>query len=229
MLASWPDIFGNDHEEQEIVFSLSGNDIKFLQQLPSTNADLVFSCRHCNLTELTSAAFLDTPNIIRLDLSWNLLTGDVLRPDVFRGKYTDKEYESIALDELDLSYNSIEFLDGSLFEHTIHLRRLSLSHNSLGELTSSTVQALGSLSHLEHLDMSYTKLVDIPREVFEKIEGLRELLVHGNQFTVVPSSLGLLKPSLMALYVGENPIQKLDDESFFGKGVFVAYTEKKIL
>ncbi|XP_065076491.1 chondroadherin-like isoform X1 [Ochlerotatus camptorhynchus] len=215
MLASWPDIFGNDHDDQEIVFSLSGNDIKSLQQLPATGADLVFSCRHCNLTELASAAFLDTPNIIRLDLSWNLLTGDVLRPDIFRGKYAEQEYESIALDELDLSYNSIEFLDGSLFEHMVHLRRLSLSHNALGELTDGTVQALGSISRLEHLDLSNTELVDIPRAMFEKIEGLRELLLQGNKFTTVPSSIGLLKPTLMALYVGENPIQQLNDESFF--------------
>lgn len=215
MLASWPEIFGNDQDDQEIVFSLSGNDIKSLQQLPATGADLVFSCRHCNLTELASAAFLDTPKIIRLDLSWNLLTGDAVRPDVFRGKYAEQEYESIALDELDLSYNSIEFLDGSLFEHMVHLRRLSLAHNALGELTDGTVLALGSISRLEHLDLSYTGLVDIPREMFEKIEGLRELLVQGNQFTTVPSSIGLLKPTLMALYVGENPIQQLDDESFF--------------
>lgn len=215
MLASWPDVFDNELSNQEIVFSLSGNDIKSLQQLPATEADLVFSCRHCNLTELASGAFLDTPSIIRLDLSWNLLTGDALRPDVFRGKYGEQEYESIALDELDLSYNAIDFLDASLFEHMIHLRRLSLSHNPLKKLTDGTVTALGSISRLEHLDLSYAQLDDLPREMFEKIEGLRELLVQGNQFTAVPSSIGLLKPTLMALYVGENPIQRLDDESFF--------------
>lgn len=215
MLASWPDVFDNDQSKQEIVFSLSGNDIKSLQQLPATEADLVFSCRHCNLTELASGAFLDTPNIIRLDLSWNLLTGDALRPDVFRGKYAEQEYESIALDELDLSYNAIDFLDAAIFEHMIHLRRLSMSHNPLKKLTDGTVTALGSISRLEHLDLSYAQLEDLPREMFEKIEGLRELLVQGNEFTTVPSSIGLLKPTLMALYVGENPIQRLDDESFF--------------
>ncbi|XP_062546499.1 platelet glycoprotein V isoform X2 [Armigeres subalbatus] len=214
MLASWPDIFDNDLSKQEIVFSLSGNDIKSLQQLPPTEADLVFSCRHCNLTELASGAFLDTPNINRLDLSWNLLTGDVLRPDVFRGRYAEQEYESIALDELDLSYNSIGFLDASLFEHMVHLRRLSLAHNPLKELTDGSVTALGSISRLEHLDLSYAQLVDLPREMFEKVEGLRELLVQGNQFTAVPSSIRLQKPTLMALYIGENPIQRLDDESF---------------
>nr|XP_029733217.1 platelet glycoprotein V-like isoform X1 [Aedes albopictus] len=215
MLASWPDVFDNEQANQEIVFSLSGNDIKSLQQLPATEADLVFSCRHCNLTEMASGAFLDTPNIIRLDLSWNLLTGDALRPDVFRGKYAEQEYESIALDELDLSYNAVDFLDAALFEHMIHLRRLSLAHNPLKKLTDGTVTALGSISRLEHLDLSYAQLDDLPGEMFQKIEGLRELLVQGNQFTVVPSSIRLLKPTLMALYVGENPIQRLDEESFF--------------
>lgn len=215
MLNRWPEPFGSNQTGQEIVFSLSGNSINSLQQLPTTDADLVFSCRHCNLTELASAAFLDTPNIIRLDLSWNRLTADVLRPDVFRGKYDDRVYESLTLDELDLSYNSIEFLEATLFEHLTHLRRLSLSRNPLGEITEDTATALSSISKLEHLDLSYTGLSELPDELFQKTEHLRELLLQGNDFAAVPSAVALVKPSLVALYIGENPIQMLDDESFF--------------
>uniref|UniRef100_A0A1Q3FHH6 Putative extracellular matrix protein slit n=1 Tax=Culex tarsalis TaxID=7177 RepID=A0A1Q3FHH6_CULTA len=215
MLEAWPEPFGSNQTGQEIVFSLSGNSINSLQQLPATEADLVFSCRHCNLTELASAAFLDTPNIIRLDLSWNRLTADVLRPDVFRGKYDDRVYELLTLDELDLSYNSIEFLEANLFEHLTHLRRLSLARNPLGELTDDTAIALGSVTKLEHLDLSYTGLSELPGELFQKIDNLRELLLQGNDFAAVPSAVALLKPSLVALYIGENPIQMLDDESFF--------------
>lgn len=215
MLAAWPDAFGSDQTSQSIVFSLSGNSINTLQQLPATEADLVFSCRHCNLSELASAAFLDTPNIIRLDLSWNRLTADVLRPDVFRGKFDDLVYESLMLDELDLSYNSIEFLEANLFEHLTHLRRLSLSRNPLGDITEDTAAALGSIAKLEHLDLSYTGLSELPGEMFQKIEILRELLLQGNNFAAVPNAVALLKPSLVALYIGENPIQMLDDESFF--------------
>ncbi|XP_055617758.1 leucine-rich repeat-containing protein 15-like isoform X2 [Toxorhynchites rutilus septentrionalis] len=216
MLASWPELFGsNERTEQEIVFSLSGNNIHSLQQLPATNASLAFSCRHCNLTALASGLFLDAPNIIRLDLSWNQLTGDVLRPDVFRGIYTEREYESIALDELDLGNNLIENLDGALFEHMVHLRRLSLTRNPIGEITEDTALALGSISRLEHLDLSHTELADIPHGIFERISGLKELLVQGNRFTTVPSAIALLKPTLALLNVGENPIQMLIDESFF--------------
>lgn len=215
MLASWPEAFGSNQTGQEIVFSLSGNSLNSLQQLPVTEADLVFSCRHCNLTELASAAFLDTPNIIRLDLSWNRLTADVLRPDVFRGKYDDRVYESLTLDELDLSYNSIEFLDANIFEHLVHLRRLSLARNPVLELTTDTAAALGSIDKLEHLDLSYTGLSELPGELFQKIDNLRELLLQGNDFAAIPSAISLLKPSLVALYIGENPIQMLDDESFF--------------
>lgn len=215
MLAAWPEPFGNIQTGQEIVFSLSGNSLNTLQQLPATDADLVFSCRHCNLTELASAAFLDTPNIIRLDLSWNRLTADVLRPDVFRGKYDDRVYESLTLDELDLSYNLLEFIEATLFEHLTHLRRLSLAKNPLGEITDDTAIALGSITKLEHLDLSYCGLSKLPGELFQKIDNLRELLLQGNDFAAVPSAVALLKPSLVALYIGENPIQMLDDESFF--------------
>ncbi|XP_058827214.1 carboxypeptidase N subunit 2 isoform X2 [Topomyia yanbarensis] len=216
MLVAWPDVFdGQLTASSEIVFSLSGNNINALQQLPATDADLVFSCRHCNLSELSSGIFLDAPNVIRLDLSWNRLTGDVLRPDVFRGRYAEQEYESIALDELDLSYNVIEYLDESLFEHMAHLRKLSLAHNPIEEISEGTAIAIGSITRLEYLDLSYTELEDIPGRVFQKIDNLRELLIQGNRFTAVPGSVALLKPTLISLYIGENPIQLLNDESFF--------------
>ncbi|XP_058444242.1 SLIT and NTRK-like protein 6 isoform X2 [Malaya genurostris] len=216
MLVSWPEVFDAEQSAgQEIVFSLSGNSINVLQQLPATDADLVFSCRHCNLSELSSGVFLDAPNVIRLDLSWNRLTGDVLRPDVFRGRYAEQEYESIALDELDLSYNVIEYLDESLFEHMAHLRRLSLAHNPIEEISEGTAIAIGSITQLEYLDLSYTELDDIPGRVFQKISNLRELLLQGNRFTTVPDSVALLKPTLISLHVGNNPIQLLNDESFF--------------
>ncbi|XP_055544344.1 carboxypeptidase N subunit 2-like isoform X2 [Wyeomyia smithii] len=215
MLVSWPDPFDGLKAGQEIVFSLSGNNINVLRQLPATEADLVFSCRHCNLSELHGGVFIDAPNVIRLDLSWNHLTGEDLRPDVFRGRYAEQVYESITLDELDLSYNIIEYLDESLFEHMVYLRRLSLAHNPIEELTEGTAIAIGSIRQLEHLDLSYTELEDIPGRVFEKISNLRELLIHGNRFTTVPGSVALLKPTLISLYIGENPIQMLNDESFF--------------
>ncbi|XP_053689876.1 chondroadherin-like protein [Sabethes cyaneus] len=215
MLVSWPEPFASLQAGQEIVFSLSGNNINVLRQLPATEADLVFSCRHCNLSELNGGVFIDSPSVIRLDLSWNRLTGEDLRPDVFRGRYAEQVYESIALDELDLSYNVIEYLDEMLFEHMVHLRRLSLAHNPIEELTEGTAIAIGSIRQLEHLDLSYTELEDIPGRVFQKISNLRELLIHGNRFTTVPGSIALLKPTLISLYIGENPIQMLNDESFF--------------
>ncbi|XP_055604551.1 carboxypeptidase N subunit 2 isoform X2 [Uranotaenia lowii] len=216
MLAEWPEEFAQDLKPgQELVFSLSGNDIHSLQQLPATEADLVFSCRHCNLSELASGLFLDTPNIVRLDLSWNRLSGDVLTPDVFRGPYNDEVYEPLALDELDLSNNLISYLDGSLFEHMAHLRSLSLSKNPLEKITPDTTLALGSIRRLEHLDLSYTGIDELPRGVFDKIDGLKELYLQGNHFKAVPSAIALLKPTLKILNIGDNPIQMLNDESFF--------------
>lgn len=77
LLSEWPETFGTDlTPENLIIVGFSGNEINSLQPLPATIATIFFSCRHCNLTEIISGSFIDVPNIVRLDLSWNELTGE---------------------------------------------------------------------------------------------------------------------------------------------------------
>ena len=120
-----------------------------LQQLPSTDAYVVFTCRHCKMTSIESGVFIDTPNIVKLDLSWNKINANELRPDIFRGKYSDSEYETIKLETLDLSHNDIQMLDKMLFEHTPDIRMLDLSYNSIHAIEDDTALAIGSLKKLE--------------------------------------------------------------------------------
>lgn len=78
LLSEWPESFGTDLTPDNIIIvGFSGNEINRLQQLPATIATIFFSCRHCNLTEIIAGSFIDVPNIVRLDLSWNELTGEV--------------------------------------------------------------------------------------------------------------------------------------------------------
>lgn len=77
LLSEWPESFGTDlTPDNLIIVGFSGNEINRLQPLPATIATIFFSCRHCNLTEIIPGSFIDVPNILRLDLSWNELTGE---------------------------------------------------------------------------------------------------------------------------------------------------------
>lgn len=140
---------------------MSFNDINVLQQLPSTDAYVVFTCRHCKMTSIETGAFIDTPNIVKLDLSWNKINANELRPDIFRGKYSDSTYETIKLETLDLSHNDIQMLDKMLFEHTPDIRMLDLSYNSIHVIEEDTALAIGSLHKLEvRLDIYVIRIND---------------------------------------------------------------------
>uniref|UniRef100_A0A182MDD9 LRRCT domain-containing protein n=1 Tax=Anopheles culicifacies TaxID=139723 RepID=A0A182MDD9_9DIPT len=210
MINNWPEMFNTIDPEREIVLSLSGNNIINLQQLPTTITTLVFSCCHCNLETLSSGLFKDTVNVLRVDLSFNKLSGDALSRDVFRGQY-NAEYNSalLLLDELDLSSNVIMQLQEDAFVHIAMLRHLSLARNPLGQITDSTATALAQLINLEHLDLSYCSLTDIDATAFDGMQALRELHIQGNLFTAIPQAVYQLF-SLHFLHLAENPIEVLN-------------------
>lgn len=188
----------------------------WLRPLPEFNNFLIFSCRHCDLVEIKSGVFINTPKILRLDLSYNKLTTDSLHSDIFRGRFDENSYEPILLEELDLAHNSIQQLDPKIFEHLPNLKTLSLSNNHMATLDDSFSHALSVLVNLEHLDLSETRISDIPEGVFENKPHLRELLVHGNDFKEVPVSIQKTGNSLHSLYIGGNPIEILNAGSFKG-------------
>uniref|UniRef100_A0AAG5D1U6 LRRCT domain-containing protein n=1 Tax=Anopheles atroparvus TaxID=41427 RepID=A0AAG5D1U6_ANOAO len=210
MFDNWPKQFETSNPQREIVVSLSGNEMTQLQPLPPTSASLVFSCRHCKLENLASGLFLDTPNVLRADLSWNKLDGYVLSSDVFRGQYHEEEnYASLSLDVLDLGYNVITQLTDDVFKYVTSLRRLSLAYNALGKISESTATALKQLIHLEYLDLSYSSLTHIDSEIFIEMHALQELLIQGNKLTVIPDAV-FHTTSLVSLNLGENPIDTLN-------------------
>lgn len=216
ILADWPEEFGTNHDGAEIVVTYSGNSLKYLQQLPETNATVSFSCRHCEIKEIASAVFMDTTNILRLDLSWNELTGDVLHPDIFRGRYENVEYDPIALEDIDFSYNLISTLDRRIFEHVPYLKRLNLAFNNFKSLDDSTTNAIAAAKSLEYLNLSNNKLKALPSELFENSDYLKELHLEGNAFKEIPGALTRLGRSLQALYIGDNPIEAIKDDVFLG-------------
>ena len=128
---------------------MSQNPLVHLQQFPTTDVKLFFTCRHCKIIGIASHAFIDTPNIILLDLSYNDIVSSELFPEIFKGPDNDDEYAPIKLEILDLSHNKINSLEKILFEHVPHLKSLSLSNNEFNSLDEPTAQAIGSLQKLE--------------------------------------------------------------------------------
>lgn len=200
-----------------IDITYSGNELKHLNHLTSTDATVFFSCRNCHLKSLASAVFIDVPNIAMVDLSWNFLDSDALRPDIFRGRFNNELYEPVSFVHLDLSHNNIATLEHDVFLHTVKLKHISLAHNPLNISDPVTVLAIARLYHLEYLDLSWVGLNELPDQLFNgTMPKLRELHIEGNQLISVPESISLLGSSLKILHIGENLIVNLNNECFLG-------------
>lgn len=133
----------------EIIFIMSLSNIEYLQQFPATDAKIFFTCRHCKISGIQSHAFIDTPNIVSLDLSHNNIKSSDLFPEIFKGIENDDEYAPIKLQRLDLSHNQINSIEKLLFEHTPDLMFLDLSFNPFNQFDEPTEMAIGSLHQLE--------------------------------------------------------------------------------
>lgn len=128
---------------------MSLSSIETLQQFPTSNAIIYLTCRHCKISTIASHAFIDTPNIMTLDLAYNQIGSTSLFPEIFKGPDSDEDYAPIKLETLDLSHNTISFLEKIMFEHTPYLRSLDLSYNPINSFDEPTEQALSSLHKLE--------------------------------------------------------------------------------
>lgn len=137
---------------------MSQNPLQHLQQLPATDARIFFTCRHCKISGIASHAFIDAPNIVLLDLSYNDITSSELSPQIFKGPDSDDAYAPIKLETLDLSHNKINSLEKLLFEHTPNLKSLILGHNAFNKFDEPTELAIGSLHKLEVSGYQFKKL-----------------------------------------------------------------------
>lgn len=193
----------------------SGNQLLKLQQVPSTNATVSFSCRHCVIRDFDSSVFIDVPHIQDIDLSWNEINGDVLTGETFRGPYQLNSYQPLDLERIDLSHNRISNLDSRVLEHAPKLVYLNLDHNNFSDLNGS-VSALKVATQLTELHLSNNKLGSIPKELFLSLKNLKALYLQGNLISIIPSHLGLVGGSLQRLNIANNSLVELNEPSFMG-------------
>ena len=105
----------------------------------------------------------------------------------------------LSLASLDLSYNSIEGIDGDVFVHMPNLTHLNLNNNRIRELNSTAFSGLGSLQVLR---LEYNYLETVVEEVWGSLFNLRILiLAHNNILIVNPRPLN----TLHTLDINDNP------------------------
>ncbi|XP_064995497.1 receptor-like protein EIX1 isoform X2 [Musa acuminata AAA Group] len=177
---------------------LSSASIKdmFFDRLPSNLEYLDLSDN-----EITCGAWQYFPNLIRLDLRNNSLSGH-LPPKILnmmpRLKY------------LDLSNNKITGVKDMILDgHPSSLEQLDLSYNSLHE---SQLVSLGNLSMLRYLDLGSNNLNGMLPEGIKRLKGLAYLDLYNNSLRLSEDDLANLS-SLKDLDISYNSIylNKSDD------------------
>lgn len=196
------------------VMSFTGNSLVQVKPFPEV-AIVRLVLRANQITKIDDGAFMMLINLTELDLSDNNLTTDNLQPNAFQGRFSLKNYEPLAnLTRLSLAHNNLHSLHQDLFEHLPNLKVLDLSHNLFTRIDQRTVFAVTSLAKLEELNLGYCGLKDIPPTFLYSLRKLTKLNLSGNQINTPPAELGEAI-SLEHLYLDENPIQIINDNSSF--------------
>lgn len=169
----------------------------------------VIDFRHNKINQIVKNCFTKLNYLEEIDLSFNELTAEKLKPEIFEGKYSPDEYEPLkSLKRLRLSYNLLQTLDDEIFEHTKHLQELYLDNNPFQIVHTTVVQAFNDLSQLQLLDMSRMELSSLPVDVFHPLRALKVLKLDGNLFKTIPEALKYAQ-NVRELTLDENPIGDL--------------------
>lgn len=118
-------------------------------------------------------------------------------------------YGAGSLIEIDLSYNFIEELEPSVFQHLKKLINLSLRGNPLQILPEKPFLVSNSI---QYLDIGYCKLTSIPRGIFYGLGQLRHLSLDGNALKTL--KYNYLPKALTYLNLAQNNIVNVPTEVF---------------
>jgi len=199
------------------VLKLDNNQLESIDvQFPPLRFALkVVDFRHNKIKKIIKNVFTNLNYLEEVNLSFNELTTESLKPEIFEGKYSPDEYEPIkTLKRLKLSYNLLHNLDSEMFEHTKHLQELYLDNNPFQIIHINVLQAFSDLSQLQLLDMSRMELSSLPEDTFHPLRALKVLKLEGNLFKTIPQALKYAI-TVRELSLDENPIGDLNEGNAF--------------
>ncbi|VVC27839.1 Hypothetical protein CINCED_3A010861 [Cinara cedri] len=195
------DIFKN-----ATIIQFDYNEIIHVKQLPTSKVKYL-SLRHNKINVIDDMAFINLKFLAELDLSYNSLTTEKLKHNVFKISHDDSSKLSSLL-HLRLDYNNIHSLMPHVFKELSNLASLSLAGNPLKVIDRSTSFALASLPMLKVLNLSNTSLSELPNHLLHTPRFLEVLNLSKNQFTQIPPGLAEVH-ALRRLDFSYNPIENI--------------------
>ncbi|XP_072929282.1 uncharacterized protein [Epargyreus clarus] len=147
-------------------------------------------------------------NITRIALADNLL-GDNLNP-IFS---TAELHNLPALEELDLSGNSIRGLEEGLLIGCDVLKVLRLNRNNMNRVPSSSLNGPQSL---KVLSLRENRIALIRQATFISQKTLEEIDLHGNMISTIEGGAFVSLSALQTLDLGRNRLSKFNSDVFQG-------------
>lgn len=109
--------------------------------------------------------------------------------------------------ELDVSFNSINFVYGTFFDHKLSLSVMNVSHNQLINLGENSFRGV---TKLKILDLSYNKITYLARETFQGNTNLEILRLENNPLFVLSCYYFQQLKKLATLTITMSAISVLD-------------------
>nr|XP_023664467.1 extracellular matrix protein 2-like [Paramormyrops kingsleyae] len=205
-----PDLFRNLTKLKRL--NLDGNNLTKIPFLPPSLEELKINDNKISI--LTPYSFKGLSKLLTLDLEDNNLRDGNVSPLAFRPlqkliylRLEENKLRTVpsglpsSLQELNLSENQVEVIDERVFNKTVHLKVLDLSHNHIRE-DRIAPRAWMYLLELVALDLSHNRLVHVPSFL---PPALLHLSLHHNQIERIPGyAFRHLRPGLESLRLSHN-------------------------
>ncbi|KAL8584636.1 hypothetical protein ACOMHN_002365 [Nucella lapillus] len=198
---------------------------------------------HHNRIEVLSTADICLPSLTRLDLSYNfiklypsgtfsslkflfleklLLHHQSSYWDMFvvSSKIEDHAFDNPNLQELDLSYNELDFANLNsigyrAFSNSHNLRELRLDSNNFTHVNDQRfLELFGHMKYLGALDISNSKFELLSVETFASFPHLNMLFLHDNTINSIPDGAFDSLHRLTLLFLNNNRIRTITEQTF---------------